>query len=57
MDNGVDVRVVRPMHGDVLLSVCTLVFTFCDFFFSNLLNCHRNKHIMIDLGTGNNNKM
>ena len=47
-----------------LYDPCTVMFFYrCTFFASfhpkNVLNPppHRNKHIMIDLGTGNNNKM
>jgi hypothetical protein len=61
----VDVRVVRPVHLDVLLPVSDdadgvgqllhgerLIFGL-----AMQTGRGRNKHIMIDLGTGNNNKM
>jgi DIM1 family U5 snRNP protein len=52
-DFGLDVRVVRPMHCDVLLSVGFRQ----DLSMQTLKRDPSNKHIMIDLGTGNNNKM
>lgn len=49
-----DVRALRSLHRHVLLSVTS-------FTWANMTSTHRlylrNKHIMIDLGTGNNNKM
>lgn len=54
MDDCLDVRVVRPMHRHVLLSVCNSVLPINPLPEST---DRRNKHIMIDLGTGNNNKM
>ena len=44
------------MHSDVLLSVSGAhkLTAQC---FNLRRDPHRNKHIMIDLGTGNNNKM
>lgn len=43
------------MYSDVLLSVCYISLgIFWSFIYEPPLS---NKHIMIDLGTGNNNKM
>ena len=46
-----DVRIIRSLYTHVLLSVSDLLS------FSRTRADVRNKHIMIDLGTGNNNKM
>ena len=47
----IDVRIIRSLYTHVLLSVSDLLS------FSRTRADVRNKHIMIDLGTGNNNKM
>ena len=53
---GKDVWVVWPVHGDVLLPVSSSIYLRP--YFLRLISIYtRNKHIMIDLGTGNNNKM
>ena len=48
-----DVRALRSLHHHVLLQVWYKLFSF----FGNDDVVLRNKHIMIDLGTGNNNKI
>ena len=47
----IDVRIIRSLYTHVFLSVSYPLS------FSRTRADIRNKHIMIDLGTGNNNKM
>lgn len=50
-----DVWAVRSLHCDVLLSVSNVTTYLHEHIIQNIIRS--NKHIMIDLGTGNNNKM
>lgn len=51
----IDVRVVRSLYSYVFLSV--RIYRNVESFQKRNGELYRNKHIMIDLGTGNNNKM